>query len=41
MTAADTALKLAKSGASTLACGHSRRARVIGIAERTPHSLAG
>ena len=34
--AAETALKLSKSGAITTACGHSRRARVIGSADRTP-----
>ena len=40
ITDGETALKVAKSGGITTACGHSRRARVIGIAERTPSRRA-
>ena len=40
ITEEETAVKVANSGGITTACGHSRRARVIGIAERTPYSRA-
>ena len=36
ITEDETEEKVSKSGAITTACGQSRRARVIGIAERTP-----
>jgi len=37
ITEDDTVLNVSKSGAITTACGHIRRARVIGSAERTPY----
>ncbi len=40
ITEPETEEKTSKSGATTTACGQSRRARVIGIAERTPYSRA-
>jgi hypothetical protein len=40
MTDRDTSWYRAWSGGITVACGHSRRARVIGIADRTPYARA-
>ena len=40
MTAAEIAQYSAWSGGRTVACGHSRRARAIGIAEVTPKRRA-
>jgi hypothetical protein len=40
ITAADTAVKSRKSGWITTACGHSRRARIPGMADRTPCARA-
>jgi hypothetical protein len=40
ITAADTAVNSRKSGWITTACGHSRRARIPGMADRTPCSRA-
>ena len=40
ITARDAAAYAAKSGGRNTACGHSRRARAVGIALRTPYSRA-
>ena len=40
ITEVETCSKVSKSGGTTTACGHSRRARVIGIADRTPYARA-
>ena len=40
ITEEETCPNVSKSGGTTTACGHSRRARVIGIAERTPYCRA-
>ena len=40
MTSADAAAYAPRRGATKTACGHSRRARVTGIAERTPNTRA-
>ena len=40
MTSADAAAYTPRRGATKTACGHSRRARVTGIAERTPNTRA-
>ena len=40
MTSADAAAYAPCRGATKTACGHSRRARVTGIADRTPNARA-